>query len=158
MLYYIQKTDLMTPAITIIEGKCFLHDIWREIRSECSCCISPQKAAVVVANNNSRIFSERWIQDSRVSGLLYRYYFPLFIDLTIALPFSLVQYLYVWSVVKRTHGVLPCTLVSVHLAHTYKYRVSTHMQSFCTCVPVAASLFAWLVLIYVITRTYHMNV
>ncbi len=75
--------------------------------------------------------------------------------LLIAVLTRTVLTVYVWSVVKRTHGVLPCTLVSVHLAHTYKYRVSTHMQSFCTCVPAATSFFAWLVFKYdVITRIF----
>ena len=72
--------------------------------------------------------------------------------------FSLVQCLYVWNVVKRTHGVLPCTLVSNHPAHAIIYRFSKHMQSFCTCVPVAGSLFAWLVLISVLFRINRMNV
>jgi hypothetical protein len=103
----------------------------------------------------SRIFSKRWIQGSRVSGLLYRYFSPLYLLDYCSMPFSLVQYLYVWSVVKRTHGVLPCTLVSTHLAHAYKYRFSTHMQLFCTCVPADASLFACHVFKYDIS---HMTV
>ena len=75
-----------------------------------------------------------------------------------SLQYSLVQYLYVWSVVNRTHGVPPCMLVSTHPTHVFKYPSSTHVQSFCTEGHAGYSLFAWLVLIYVLTRIYIIHV
>ena len=50
-------------------------------------------------------------------------------------------------------GVHLGTLASTHPAHAYAYRSRVCMQSFYAYVHAAASLFAWLVFISVLTRT-----
>jgi hypothetical protein len=60
--------------------------------------------------------------------------------------------------VKCTQDVLPCALMSTFPAPVYKNRSRVYMQLVYTDVRVGCSLFAWLVLIYMLTHISIMNV
>jgi hypothetical protein len=72
--------------------------------------------------------------------------------------FSLVQCMYVWSVVNRTYGVLPSKLMRIRPAPASKTWSRVYMQSVCTSERACCSLLARLALICMFARVYIMNV
>ena len=87
----------------------------------------------------SRIFSKRWIQGSRVSGLLYRYFSPLYLLDYCSLPFSLVQYLqYMYEVLwnvpmacspARWWVPTPRTHISIESVRICNYFAPAYLQT-----------------------------